>query len=317
MGSLSLDLDNKWSYMKTVGDSRWSEHPSYLSWVVPRILEFLDRRSQRITFFIVGKDAATAENSNAMRAIGDAGHEIGNHSFRHEPWLHLYSEEELDSELARAEQAIRDATGISPRGFRGPGFSLSDTTLRVLIQRGYAYDATVFPNILNPLARAYFFAKSSLSAEEKEQRKALFGTWRDAMRPVRQFQWVFGSQTLMELPVTTMPFVKTPLHMSYILYASQFSKTLALTYFRWGLLMCDLARVPPSILLHPLDFIGADEAKELAFFPGMTMHLEDKIDIIERVLNLLDEHYNMQTVGEQIKMAAPPFRRLKLEAVHT
>ena len=42
-------------------------------------------------------------------------------------------------------------------------------------RRGYEYDCTVFPNALNPLARAYFFATSRLSKDEKEQRKALFG----------------------------------------------------------------------------------------------------------------------------------------------
>ena len=101
--------------------------------------------------------------------------------------MHLYTEEQLEAELAQAEQAIRDATGCTPTGFRGPGFSLSSTTLSVLARRGYEYDATVFPNLLNPLARAYFFATSSLTKEEKEQRKELFGTWRDALRPNSPF----------------------------------------------------------------------------------------------------------------------------------
>ena len=100
--------------------------------------------------------------------IASAGHEIGNHSFRHEPWLHLYSPAELDEELMRAEQAIEAATGVKPRGFRGPGFSLSGATLETLQKRGYEYDATVFPNLLNPLARAYLFSTSKLTAEEKQ-----------------------------------------------------------------------------------------------------------------------------------------------------
>jgi len=55
--SLSLDLDNKWSYLRTYGNNAWQEFPSYLDLVVPRILDFLDQRSIKITFFIVGKDA--------------------------------------------------------------------------------------------------------------------------------------------------------------------------------------------------------------------------------------------------------------------
>ena len=33
-----------------------------------------------------------------------------------------------DRELARAEDAIEDATGVRPDGFRGPGYSLSPAT---------------------------------------------------------------------------------------------------------------------------------------------------------------------------------------------
>ena len=77
VSSISLDLDNQWSYMKTHGDSKWESYPSYLSWAVPRILEYLDARDLKITFFVVGKDATDAESAAAMRKIAEAGHEIG------------------------------------------------------------------------------------------------------------------------------------------------------------------------------------------------------------------------------------------------
>jgi len=298
--------------MKTHGDPGWKTFPSYLDWSVPRILEYLKSRDLKITFFIVGQDAVLDCNSDAMKAIALDGHEIGNHSFNHEPWLHTYAEKDMERELELAEEAITGATGHVPQGFRGPGFSLSEITLRTLVRRGYKYDATVFPNLLNPLARYYFFATSSLTAEEKEQRKELFGTWRDAFRPVKPFQWVFDDQTLMELPVTTMPVFKTPIHMSYILFASRYSRSLALMYLRFGLLMCRLTGTSPSLLLHPLDFIGCDDVGDLAFFPGMDMLAEDKIKIVSDVLDILEEHYDLVTVGEHVDMASPPFRKLEL-----
>ena len=101
--SLSLDLDNKWSYMKTHGDPGWSQHPSYLDVVVPRSLEMLQELGIAITYFVVGQDAAIEANHGALKSISDAGHEIGNHSFHHEPWLHLYSEEKLKDELTQAQ----------------------------------------------------------------------------------------------------------------------------------------------------------------------------------------------------------------------
>ena len=106
LASLSLDLDNLWSYMKTHGDSGWESFPSYLDIVVPRVLDFLEKRGLKITFFVVGQDAALQKNHAAIRSIADAGHEIGNHSFNHEPWLHLYSEQQIESEFLRQKSIL-------------------------------------------------------------------------------------------------------------------------------------------------------------------------------------------------------------------
>ncbi len=301
--SLSLDLDNQWSYMKTHGDSGWESHPSYLDAVVPRILEFLAARGLTISFFIVGQDAALEKNRAALRAIAAAGHEIGNHSFRHEPWLHLYTEAELDQELRQAEDAIESATGVRPRGFRGPGFSLSQGTLETLLRRGYQFDATVFPNLLNPLARAYLFSTSNLTAEEKKQRSALFGTWKDAFRPVRPFQWSLKGGRLLEIPVTTLPGLKVPMHLSYLIYLAKFSRVAARAYLRFALAVCRLTGTSPSILLHPLDFMGREDCPALAFFPGMDLARDRKLEIMGELFDILVARHEIVTMGEHARRA--------------
>src|SRR3712207_1116351 len=78
IASLSLDLDNKWSYMKTHGDAGWETYPSYLDVVVPRVLKFLRERNLKITFFIVGQDADLEKNTEAIGQIAKENHEIGN-----------------------------------------------------------------------------------------------------------------------------------------------------------------------------------------------------------------------------------------------
>jgi peptidoglycan-N-acetylglucosamine deacetylase len=301
--SLSLDLDNQWSYMKTHGDAGWQSHPSYLDSVVPRILEFLAARGHRITFFIVGQDAALDKNRAALASIAAAGHEIGNHSFRHEPWLHLYTAEELETELRQAEDAIEAATGVRPRGFRGPGFSLSLGTLETLQKRGYDYDATVFPNLLNPLARAYLFSTSKLTAEEKKQRSALFGTWKDALRPVRPFQWRLAGGRLLEIPVTTLPVFKVPMHLSYLIYLAKFSRLAARAYLRFALAACHATGTQPSILLHPLDFMGSEDCPSLAFFPGMDMTRARKLAVVGELFDILAAKRELVTMGEHARRA--------------
>jgi hypothetical protein len=285
--SLSLDLDNKWSYMKTHGDAGWESFPSYLDVVVPRFLEILDEFGWKITVFVVGQDAALEKNREALQMIVDAGHEIGNHSFNHEPWLHLYSKEQVDDDISRAEAAIEKATGQRTRGFRGPGYSLSTETLEVLTDRQYLYDASTFPTYLGPLARAYYFMTSEFSDDEREQRQAMFGTPRDGMRPLKPYWWHLSERRILEIPVTTLPIFRLPIHFSYLLFVSTFSKFLALQYFRLALGLCKSAGVQPSLLMHPLDFLCSEDAPELEFFPAMKADLEEKVSFVRECLALL------------------------------
>ena len=53
VASLSLDVDDLWSYLKTHGDESWSNRPSYLERFIPRVLESMERVQVKSTFFIV------------------------------------------------------------------------------------------------------------------------------------------------------------------------------------------------------------------------------------------------------------------------
>lgn len=305
IASVSLDLDNKWSYLKTHGDAGWESFPSYLDIVVPRVLKFLKERDLKITFFIVGQDAALEKNHKALKSIGEAGHEVGNHSFNHEPWLHLYTEADIETDLSKAEEQISRVTGQKPIGFRGPGFSCSQATLQVLARLGYLYDASTFPTFLGPLARAYYFMTTKLSPEEKRERAKLFGTFSEGFRPLQPYRWQVkagqGRDELIEIPVTTMPIFKVPIHVSYILYLSIFSPPVALAYFGMFLGLCRLTGVQPSLLLHPLDFLGCDDTTELAFFPAMKLRSEKKVWIVSEVLRMLSNHYTIVTMQQHAR----------------
>src|SRR5206468_3230523 len=218
--------------------------------------DFLRTRNLTITVFIVGQDAALDKNRELLRAIAAAGHEIGNHSFHHEPWLHLYSEERTDTELGRAEEHIERATGQRPLGFRGPGFSLSPATLRILARRGYRYDASTLPTFLGPVARAYYFMRTRLTPEQREQRKLLFGTFAEGWQPLRPYRWRTDAGELLEIPVTTMPIFRTPFHVSYLLYLSAVAPRLAVGYFRAILALCRWTGTEPSLLLHAVGLLA-------------------------------------------------------------
>jgi peptidoglycan/xylan/chitin deacetylase (PgdA/CDA1 family) len=316
LASVSLDLDNEWSYLKTHGDATWSSFPSYLDVVVPRVLDFLSKQDLRITFFIVGQDAALAGNVAALRSIADAGHEIGNHSFHHEPWLHRYSDEAIACEIALAEEHIKRATGVRPIGFRGPGFSFSPTVLQTLQGRGYRYDASTFPTFIGPLARAYYFMKSKLPKAELRRRSALFGALSDGLRPNKSYRWQLNGGELLEIPVTTMPGLRLPIHVSYLVYLAMFSRSLARLYFRIALALCRVTRTQPSLLLHPLDFLGCEDNQTLAFFPGMNMPREAKLAVVSDVIDMLAASHEIVTMREHAAVALEHARQVPVPGAH-
>ena len=299
--SISMDLDNKWSYMKTHGDQGWDSYPTYLDILLPRLLDFLNVRDFRLTFFIVGKDASLDKNREALSLITRTGHEVGNHSFRHEPWLHRYSEDEVRDEIRRAHDVIEEVTGVRPTGFRGPGFSVTSVVLRTLKGLGYAFDCSTFPTFIGPLARAYYFMTAKMTREDREKRKELFGSMTDGLRPLTPYHWDLSDGHLLEIPTTSMPLIRAPFHLSYVLYLSTFSSALASSYFQSAVMACRAASVEPTLLLHPLDFLGPDEVEGLDFFPAMNIPGDLKRERVAGYLEQLRAQFDVVPIGEHAR----------------
>jgi hypothetical protein len=296
--TLSLDLDNEWSYLKTHGDEGWDSFPSYLDAAVPRFLSLFDTLGIRVTVFVVGQDAVLSKNHPALKSIVAHGHEIGNHSFAHEPWLHLYPDPQLEAEITKGEDSIANVLGVRPVGFRGPGYSISSSVLHILAKRNYLYDASTLPTFLGPIARAYYFMTTQLDQRQRQERKVLFGSVKDGLRPIKPYMWSLGEQCLLEIPVTTFPLLRFPFHVSYLLYLSRFSVALAQAYFRSALELCLRTGVEPSVLIHPLDLLGKDDVTTLTFFPGMDLTSEIKMQRTTQFLSELAKHFNVMPMGE-------------------
>jgi peptidoglycan/xylan/chitin deacetylase (PgdA/CDA1 family) len=296
--SVSLDADNLWSYLRTRGDETWSTYPSYLPVLGPRLRELWAQLGLTATVFVVGRDATMDDGAQFVYDLVAAGHEIGNHSFEHEPWLHLYSTAQLTSELIRTEDALMAAGAPRPAGFRGPGYSLSPELLGLLAARGYAYDCTTLPTWIGPLARAYYFRGSGLSAADRAQRKMLFGSAREGTRRNKGYRW---DATLVEIPVTTMPVARVPIHISYLLQLYQLSPAAMRAYFRAGLRLCRLTGTQPSILMHPLDLLDAGDAPGLKFFPGMGLDAVVKREVVLWALQALQGQFEVVGTGEHAR----------------
>lgn len=300
--SVSLDLDNVWSYLKTHGDPDWERRPSYLPIAVPRVLDLFGQHGLRATVFVIGADVVREDGAKAVAEFHAAGHEVGNHSFEHEPWLHRYSAEQLADEVSRTEEAIIAAGAPRPSGFRGPGFSVPPALLELLMERGYDYDASTLPTWIGPLARAYHFRTTSLTKEQRDERAALFGSARQALQAIHPYEWNrAGAEGLIEIPVTTMPLARVPIHGSYLVQLHSYAPRLARAYLGAALRLCLLRGVGPSMLLHPTDLLDGRDAPRLGFFPGMTVPAAEKTRLMSWTLATLRRHFDLVGTGEHAR----------------
>lgn len=86
--------------------------------VTPRILDALDARGVRATFFCIGERAAA--HPAVVREIARRGHGVENHSMRHASSFALHSLSGFRGELSTAQSLLADITGRAPRFFRAP-----------------------------------------------------------------------------------------------------------------------------------------------------------------------------------------------------
>lgn len=110
-----------------------------------RLLDLLAEASVLATFYIVGEIAKS--HPALVRAIHEAGHEVGSHSWDHR-MVNRFEPATFREDLMRSKDALEQATGSPVFGFRAPTFSVSRATpwaIDVLAECGFEYDSSIFP----------------------------------------------------------------------------------------------------------------------------------------------------------------------------
>jgi peptidoglycan/xylan/chitin deacetylase (PgdA/CDA1 family) len=110
---------------------------------VPLILELLERRRLPATFFVPG--VVAERYPERVRAIVDAGHELGVHGYTHTSPSKLSAAEEA-AELERALKVLR---GFADHvvGYRSPSWDFSQHTLGLLAQAGLRYSSNMMDDV--------------------------------------------------------------------------------------------------------------------------------------------------------------------------
>jgi peptidoglycan/xylan/chitin deacetylase (PgdA/CDA1 family) len=99
-----------------------------------KLLEVLAKHDVHATFFMIGR--FVRERPDIARAVADAGHIVGNHTFTH-PLLIFQSEAQTRAELTNCRQSLHDAIGAHSNLFRPPYGGRRPATLRIAGELGF------------------------------------------------------------------------------------------------------------------------------------------------------------------------------------
>ena len=105
-------------------------HPS----LTPKILQILAKYGVPATFFMVGQNVLNYPD--AARAVIEAGHEVGNHTFTH-PHLANLNEHAIMEEIGKCEDALEELCEYRPHLLRTPQGALTPSLERCLLDDDY------------------------------------------------------------------------------------------------------------------------------------------------------------------------------------
>ena len=98
-----------------------------------QLLDILDQHGAKATFFLIGSKVSS--QANVVRSIHVRGHQLGNHSWSH-PELPRLPVNQIAGEIDRTNDAIKQATGVTPAILRPPYGAVNGVVLEQLRLRG-------------------------------------------------------------------------------------------------------------------------------------------------------------------------------------
>jgi polysaccharide deacetylase family protein (PEP-CTERM system associated) len=150
INALTFDIEDWFHLIEIEGlddRSTWSQRETIVEDRTDFILEILSSRNVKATFFILGWIAE--RYPSLIRRIADQGHELGTHSYWHQP-VYTMTPEEFKRDIQLSISVIENSAGVPVVGFRAPSFSITPGTewaFDILGELGIKYDASLFPAV--------------------------------------------------------------------------------------------------------------------------------------------------------------------------
>jgi polysaccharide deacetylase family protein (PEP-CTERM system associated) len=145
---LSVDLEDYFhptEVLPWAPPERWDALPSRIEANTARLLDLMEERRVRATFFVLGWEAE--RRPGLIRRIAAAGHEIACHSYSHQ-LVDGMTPAHFRRDTLRARSAIEDSCGVRPQAYRAPSYSITRNSLwalEVLAECGFTHDSSIYP----------------------------------------------------------------------------------------------------------------------------------------------------------------------------
>ena len=146
--ALSVDVEDWFQVLNLQGvidRGQWDDVPLRCGDSTRRILDLLEQRSARATFFFLGWIAERLPD--LVREVHEAGHEIASHGYDHRLLSDL-GREGFREDLARTSKILESIVGVTPDSFRACTWSIGAATSwapSVLCESGFRLDSSIFP----------------------------------------------------------------------------------------------------------------------------------------------------------------------------
>jgi polysaccharide deacetylase family protein (PEP-CTERM system associated) len=260
---LSIDVEDYFhveAFADKVSRSDWPRFESRVRRNTERILEVLAEFKVSATFFVLGWVAE--REPGVVRAIAEAGHEVGCHSHLHRRVFTLTPTEFRD-DLRRAKNAIEDACGLPVKGYRAPTFSIGRNALwalKVLADEGFTYDSSIFPI-----------------------RHDLYG-----MPEAPRFAWEHAlpdGRSIVEVPPSTVRVFGTNLGVA----GGGYLRHLPMWYTRYGMRRIHRERRPVNVYFHPWE-VDPAQPRIRASWKSALRHYRGLHKTEPRLRRLLEEN---------------------------
>lgn len=113
----------------------------------PRLLKLFAEQQLRTTWFIPGHSIETFPEQ--MKAVVEAGHEVGIHGYSHENPIAMTPAQE-EAVLDRSIELVTQLAVKRPTGYVAPWWEFSNVTNELLLKKGIKYDHSLMHNDFHP-----------------------------------------------------------------------------------------------------------------------------------------------------------------------